>query len=132
MITASYGYPVSVVASHDSAVPYHQNHRITDIDTRGVVAMSGNFGYELDLTKLSQEEKDKIKNQIIRFKADRDIIHNGDYYRVTPGGENREYAARNMVSAESCHSHYAWEAQGSGAEYHVSLRRNRRRLLAQE
>ena len=98
--SASYGYPVSVVGSHVSAVPNHQNHRITDIDTRGVVAMSGNFGYELDLTKLSQEEKDKIKDQIVRFKADWDIIHNGDYYRVTPGGEKREYVAWNMVSAD--------------------------------
>ena len=98
--SASYGYPVSVVGSHVSAVPNHQNGRITDIDTRGMVAMSGNFGYELDLTKLSQEEKDKIKAQIVRFKADWDIIHNGDYYRVTPGGENREFVAWNMVSQD--------------------------------
>ena len=98
--SASYGYPVSVVGSHVSAVPNHQNGRITDIDTRGVVAMSGNFGYELDLTKLTDEEKEKVKEQIVRFKKDWDIIHNGDYYRVTPGGENREYVAWNMVSAD--------------------------------
>ena len=102
--SASFGYPVSVVGSHVSAVPNHQNGRITDIDTRGVVAMSGNFGYELDLTKLSDEDKKKIKAQIVKFKADWDIIHNGDYYRVTTGGENREFVAWNMVTADKDHA----------------------------
>ena len=97
---ASFGYPVSVVGSHVSAVPNHQNGRITDIDTRGVVAMSGNFGYELDLTKLTEEEKEKVKQQIVKFKEDWDIIHNGDYYRVTTGGENQEFVAWNMVSKD--------------------------------
>lgn len=98
--SASYCYPVSVVGSHVSAVPNHQNGRITDIDTRGVVASSGNFGYELDLTKLSEDDKEKIKAQIVRFKKDWDILHNGDYYRITTGGENQEYVAWNMVSAD--------------------------------
>lgn len=67
---ASFGYPVSVIGSHISAVPNHQNGRTTDIRTRGVVAMSGNFGYELDLTKLGSDEKEQIKNQIQTFKED--------------------------------------------------------------
>ena len=53
----SFGYPVSVVGSHVSAVPNHQTGRKTPLHTRGVVAMSGTFGYELNLMKLSEEEK---------------------------------------------------------------------------
>ena len=95
---ASFGYPVSVVGSHISAVPNHQNGRVTEINTRAVVAMSGNFGYELDLTKLSDEDKELIKEQIIAFKKDWNLIHNGTYYRVTGKREQNEYVAWNMVS----------------------------------
>ena len=97
---ASFGYPVSVVGSHVSAVPNHQNGRVTDINTRGIVAMSGNFGYELDLTKLSEDDKEQIKKQIIDFKKDWDIIHNGTYYRVTGSREHNEYVAWDMVSED--------------------------------
>lgn len=97
---ASFGYPVSVVGSHISAVPNHQNGRVTDIDTRAVVAMSGNFGYELDLTSLSDEDKEKIKRQIVCFKKDWNLIHNGVYYRVTGVREQSEYVAWDMVSED--------------------------------
>lgn len=97
---ASFGYPVSVVGSHISAVPNHQNGRVTDINTRAVVAMSGNFGYELDLTKLSDEDKEQIKEQIVSFKKDWNLIHNGTYYRVTGVREQGEYVAWDMVSED--------------------------------
>ena len=98
--SASFGYPVSVVGSHVSAVPNHQNGRVTDIHTRAVVAMSGNFGYELDLTKLSDDEKEQIKIQIEEFKENWDIIHNGIYYRVTDVRDHDDYVAWNMVSKD--------------------------------
>ena len=50
-------YPNVSMGCHVSAIPNHQVHRMTPLNTRGVVAMSGNFGYELDITKLSYEEK---------------------------------------------------------------------------
>ncbi|MBC2580453.1 alpha-galactosidase [Clostridium sp. DJ247] len=75
-------YPISSMGSHVSAVPNHQVHRYTPLETRGHVAMSGNFGYELDLSKLSQEEKDTIKDQVKMYKEIRDIIQYGDFYRL--------------------------------------------------
>lgn len=97
---ASFGYPVSVVGSHVSAVPNHQNGRVTPLHTRSVVAMSGNFGYELDLTKLSAEEKEEIRGQILAFQRDWELIHNGAYYRVSDAAELCLYAAWNMVSPD--------------------------------
>ena len=97
---ASFGYPVSVVGSHVSTVPNHQNGRITGIDTRAAVAMAGNFGYELDPTQLSAADKEKIKRQIAAFCADWEIIHNGRYYRVTDQSQNNPCAVWNMVSAD--------------------------------
>ena len=66
-----------------SAVPNHQTGRVTAIDARSVAAMSGTFGYELDLEKLSVEEKDKIREQIAEYKKLAPLILNGRYYRLT-------------------------------------------------
>ena len=79
----SFGYPVSVVGSHVSAVPNHQTGRKTPLHTRGVVAMSGTFGYELNLMKLSEEEKQEIREQISEYKSYAPIIQNGLYYRLS-------------------------------------------------
>ena len=79
----SFGYPVSVVGSHVSAVPNHQTGRKTPLHTRGVVAMSGTFGYELNLMKLSEEEKQEIREQIAEYKSYAPIIQNGLYYRLS-------------------------------------------------
>ena len=79
----SFGYPVSVVGSHVSAVPNHQTGRKTTLHTRGVVAMSGTFGYELNLMKLSEEEKQEIREQIAEYKSYAPIIQNGLYYRLS-------------------------------------------------
>ena len=90
----SFGYPVSVVGSHVSAVPNHQTGRKTPLHTRGVVAMSGTFGYELNLMKLSEEEKQEIREQIAEYKRYAPIIQNGLYYRLS-----------NPTTEEIC----AWE-----------------------
>ncbi|MBQ9153091.1 MAG: alpha-galactosidase [Solobacterium sp.] len=86
-LTIQYGnsfcYPISAVGSHVSAVPNHQTGRITPLATRGAVAMSGTFGYELDITKLKDEEKEQIRRQIVRFHKYYELIQRGDYYRLT-------------------------------------------------
>ena len=78
----SFGYPVSAMGAHVSAVPNHQTGRTTPFATRSCVAMAGTFGYELDITKLSEEEGEKIRQQISRFKKHYDLIQYGEYYRL--------------------------------------------------
>ena len=79
----SFGYPIRTMGSHVSAVPNHQTGRTTSLHTRGIVAMSGSFGYELDPQKLSEVEKEEIRKQILTFRHHRDLIFYGDYYRLT-------------------------------------------------
>jgi alpha-galactosidase len=83
-------YPTITMGSHVSAVPNHQVKRITSATMRGHVAMSGNFGYELDLTKLTGKEKEEIKNQISIYKEIRHIIQFGDFYRLLNPFEGNE------------------------------------------
>lgn len=85
-------YPNVTMGCHVSAVPNHQAHRITPLKTRGAVAMSGNFGYELDITKLSNEEKEIMKEQINFYKEVRDIIQFGKLYRLSNPFEDNDVA----------------------------------------
>lgn len=104
----SFGYPVSAVGSHVSAVPNHQTGRSTSMKTRGVVAMAGTFGYELDLGALTQEEKSEIRNQAAKYHAYAPLIQNGLYYRLSSPfeeeigawafvSENKEEVLLNVV-----------------------------------
>ncbi|MGT2929664.1 alpha-galactosidase [Streptococcus dentasini] len=79
---SSYLYPTISMGAHVSAVPNHQMGRVTPLKTRGHVAMMGNLGYELDLTKLSDLEKEEIANQVKRYKAIRPTVQKGRFYRL--------------------------------------------------
>lgn len=99
---SSFGYPVSTVGSHVTAVPNQQTGRSTDINTRAVVAMAGSFGYELDLNLISDEEKLAVKEQIKEFKKYRKLIHEGFYYRLSDPAADREAAAWSFVAKDGC------------------------------
>lgn len=79
----SFGYPSSCVGSHVSVSPNEQCGRVTPMRTRGIVAMSGTFGYELDPTKLSDEDIREVHRQVVRRAEYAPLIHFGDYYRLT-------------------------------------------------
>lgn len=95
----SFIYPISTVGSHVSAIPNHQTGRDTPINTRGIVAMSGSFGYEMDLSLLSNTEKEIVKEQIICYKKYQPLIHNGLYYRLSSPNYNN-YTAWQFVSKD--------------------------------
>lgn len=94
----SFGYPISAVGSHVSAAPNHQTGRTAPMETRGVVAMAGSFGYELDLNQLSEEEKACVRKQIQEYHKYWNVIHNGSYYRLTNPFGNCPAAAWEFVS----------------------------------
>ncbi|MCR6112192.1 alpha-galactosidase [Bacillus sp. A301a_S52] len=75
-------YPISTMGAHVSAVPNHQVHRTTTLKTRGHVAMSGNFGYELDVTELKESERKQVSQQTAFYKKNRALIQFGDFYRL--------------------------------------------------
>ena len=79
----SFFYPVSAVGAHVSAVPNHQTGRLTSLHTRGVTAMAGTFGYELNPALLSEEEKQQIREQIQTYKKYERLINEGTYWRLS-------------------------------------------------
>lgn len=83
----SYLYPPIMLGAHVSLVPNHQVGRITSLHTRGLIAMSGNLGYELDLTSLPDNEKNEIIEQINFYKAHRSLFQFGKFYRLQAPNE---------------------------------------------
>lgn len=75
-------YPPASMGAHVSAVPNHQVVRTTSLKMRGHVAMSGNFGYELDLSRLTEEELNEMKGQIAFVKANRQLTQQGRFTRL--------------------------------------------------
>ena len=96
----SFFYPISAVGSHVSAIPNHQTGRRTPLATRGVVAMAGSFGYEMDLNLLTEDEKEAVKAQVEDYKKYYDLIHNGDYYRLTSPQGDSGFTAWQFVSGD--------------------------------
>ncbi|WP_211184550.1 alpha-galactosidase [Paenibacillus lemnae] len=83
-------YPVSTMGAHVSAVPNHQVERTTSLEFRGDVAMSGNFGYELDLTQWSETEREIAAKQIKDYKEIRGLVQQGELYRLLSPFEGNE------------------------------------------
>lgn len=96
----SLAYPCSCVGAHVSAVPNHSVGRSTPFQTRGHVAAVGTFGYELDPTKLSDEDKQAIRVQIAEFNKYNQLVRTGDYHRLGDPFKSRRYDAWQFVSKD--------------------------------
>lgn len=75
-------YPLSSMSAHVSASPNHQTAHVTPFDTRFNVAFTGSFGYELDPTSLSDEDKASVTRTADLYKQYGDVMVCGDYYRL--------------------------------------------------
>ena len=126
-LTIQYGtsffYPAGTMGAHVSAVPNHQTGRVTPFTTRGHVALSGTFGYELDLNLVSTEEKQMVKEQLAEFDRYYELTHEGDYYRLAKPGEAlmawgfvAKDQSRAMVTVVST------DVEGNPLAQHVSVK----------
>ena len=98
-------YPAASMSCHVSASPNHQTGRATSLETRGIIAMAGAFGYELDLTTLTEEDKELIRHQVADYHRYYSVINRGDLYRLilptdTVNGKTGKCAAWMYVSED--------------------------------
>jgi len=93
-------YPLSAMGAHVSDCPNHTVGRTTPFATRGAVALAGTFGYELDITKISEEDRNQIPEQTKLYHKYNDLVRTGDYYRMASYRENHYYDAYMVVSKD--------------------------------
>lgn len=93
-------YPLSTMGAHVSDCPNHTVGRTTPFETRGHVALAGTFGYELDVTKISEEDRKMIPEQAAMYHKYNDLVREGDYYRLASYHENHFYDCYGVVSKD--------------------------------
>ncbi|SFL53801.1 alpha-galactosidase [Gracilibacillus orientalis] len=116
-------YPLSAIGSHVSAIPNHQVGRLASLDTRAAVAYFGTFGYELDITQLTEEEKQKVKEQVAFFKEKRSLIRDGEFYRLSSPFEYNEttWMVVNEEKSEAIVGYYKVLAKPNEAYNRIKL-----------
>jgi alpha-galactosidase len=93
-------YPLSSMGAHVSDCPNHTVGRVTPFETRGYVALAGTFGYELDVTKIPEEDRAMIPAQTAMYHKYNDLVREGDYYRIASYAENHYYDCYGVVSKD--------------------------------
>jgi len=118
----SFFYPLSTMGSHVSASPNHQNGRITSFETRANVAMAGTFGYELDVTKMSQAEKQQAKTATDFYKKVQELTFTGDYYRLHHSDDIVSWQIVAKDKSESLVTVVATDVVGNPPFVYIKLR----------
>ncbi len=93
-------YPLSTMGAHVSDCPNHTVGRVTPFETRGYAALAGTFGYELDVTKISEENRNLIPKQVAMYHQYNDLIRSGDYYRIAHYADNHYYDCYEVVAKD--------------------------------
>lgn len=93
-------YPCSAMGAHVSDCPNHTVGRNTPFKIRGHVAMVGTFGYELDVTRIPQEDRDAIPAQIEEFNKFNKLVRTGDHYRIGNMFEDNTWDAWEFVAKD--------------------------------
>ena len=105
----SVAYPLSSLAAHVSAVPNHQVGRVTPLATRAAVAFFGVFGYELDLTALSEDDLAEVADQVEYYRSHRALFQHGRFIRlVSPFEGDGNETAWMVVAKDRRRAIAAW------------------------
>ncbi|SDB32154.1 alpha-galactosidase [Eubacterium oxidoreducens] len=118
----SYGYPLSAISAHVSSCPNHQTLRVTPMATRFNVAAYGVLGYECNLSDLTKEDLDAIREQIDTYKKFRSTFQYGKFYRGRSGrihewtcvNENKEQAVGMLLQEQVIANTQAESYQAKG------------------
>ncbi len=97
-------YPLSTIGAHVSDCPNHTVGRNTPFETRGIVALAGTFGYELDVTKIPQEDREMIPRQVEMYHRFNSLVREGDYYRIASYSQNNNFDCWQVVSEDKAKS----------------------------
>ena len=93
-------YPATVMGSHVSATPNHQTSNITPIKFRFDMACAGRLGMELQPKQMNAEEKAFARKAIESYKGYRDIVMEGDLYRIGTPYDDTGYYGVMYVSKD--------------------------------
>ena len=93
-------YPPFIMGAHVSAVPNHQTKLVTPLKFRFDIACAGRLGLELQPKDFTEKERKLVDRCIASYEKYRDLIFQGDLYRLVSPYEGSERYALMYVSAD--------------------------------
>lgn len=100
----SFAYPVSTMGAHVSVCPNKKTKREVPWKTRAITAMHGTFGYELDPSQMTVEERQECTKYSEFYREHSQLITEGDYYRLSSPYDDSIYVAWQFVSKDKAKS----------------------------
>ncbi|MEH0664468.1 alpha-galactosidase [Vibrio scophthalmi] len=92
----SYFFPPEVMGAHIGPAECHSTNRRHSINMRGVTALGGHMGVELDPVSVSKEEKAAFAHYIALHKRYRHLLHHGRSFRIDPADDRQHiYGVEN-------------------------------------
>lgn len=91
--------PGCVMGAHFSTVPNHCTGHISTMEARMAAALTGTFGFELDLTKYSEEELAELRPYVAWYRQHGALLRGGDLHRLVDPEPNGLGAAW-MITAK--------------------------------
>lgn len=111
-------YPLCSMGAHVSDCPNHTVGRVTPFETRGHVALAGTFGYELDVTKIPQEDREMIPEQVAMYHKYNDLVREGDYYRIASYSRNHMFDCYGVVRKDKEEALFTYVQVMNRPNYH--------------
>ncbi len=93
-------YPLKTMSAHVSAKVNHQTGRFTNLDFKANVAYFGNFGYEVNLAEMTNEDLNVISKQIEFYNDNFLTFHEGKFTRLESPFEKNHNHVSWMVEDE--------------------------------
>lgn len=97
---ASLCYPLSTMSCHVTESPNRRAKHLTPLNARADIAHLGATGYELDTTRLTDEELEQIPDQIKTYHADAPLVMEGDVYRTLNPQPGSNHFGMMLVSKD--------------------------------
>ena len=85
-------YPPFIMGAHVSAVPNHQSGNVTPLKFRFDMACAGRLGLELQPKNFTAKERALAERCIASYYSYRDLVFNGDLYRLSSPYDGDYYA----------------------------------------
>ena len=95
---ASYFFPLEITGAHIGAKHCHTTGRQHNSHFRGITALFGHMGVELDPASASEEEKQAFAKYIALHKSFRGLLHAGNHFRCDT--DVKETQAWGVVSED--------------------------------
>lgn len=124
-------YPGCVVGAHFSAVPNHCSGHLSTVEARMAAALSGTFGFELDLTRYSEAELKELANFVSWYRAHGGLLRAGElYWLVNPGPEGTG-AAWMIAAADQSEAVVFAVGEALGGAHPIGGKNSQPRLVLQ-